>query len=630
MVVTPWGDSESLRDRRLQPGPGSPPADVAKSQRERLFGAMVASVAERGYEATRVADLVELSGVSSRSFYDLFGTKEACFLATLEAVLEATVASLVKADDPAADWEQRLRQTYDAFASMLIAQPATATFCLNEAYAAGAAARAPLDRAVADFEQLSRKRLAESPDRAGIPAEMITAQIGALQEVARTRLRNGAPEEVAALVPDLVALMLSYRPPPVPLRLATRAPAFGPESAAAHDDAERALRGFALAIAEHGYVGATIHEIARQGSMSPSTFYANFRDKQDAMLAAIESATAQMTTAAMTAFHRSPEWATGVRAAIGSMLNFLASRPAMAHLLAVEVFTAGSGAIGRRAEAAKPLAALLAEGYLVEPAVPAVAGEAIAGGISALVRRRLLEGGPETLPGLAPICTYIALAPFIGADLATKAANGDGRGRLPVGVEPQLYKPAAQAAKWSALTVVALRRRISTQALAEDLDLPLDELTRYMEEFARDGLIERVDSGCADGTAEWVFSHDNRFFEIEDWESLSAEERERLNVDWLEKFSADISEAISGHTFSRRLDNHVSRIKFTVDEQGWEELASIHRSALYATWQIQFRSLKRMRESGDPGIPGRSAQLLFEMPESDSGLTPPPAEDVET
>ena len=88
-VITPWGDADTLRDRKLRPGAGGPPAEVEKNQRERLFGAMVASVSKRGYTATRVADLVELSGVSSRSFYDLFEDKGACFQATIEALLTA-------------------------------------------------------------------------------------------------------------------------------------------------------------------------------------------------------------------------------------------------------------------------------------------------------------------------------------------------------------------------------------------------------------------------------------------------------------------------------------------------------------------------------------------------------------
>src|ERR1700749_518784 len=96
MVAAPWGDSDALRERRLRPGPGAPRDRVAANQRQRLFGAMVASVSERGYIATAVNDLVEISGVSSRTFYDLFPDKKACFLATLEAIIEAAAAFAIQ------------------------------------------------------------------------------------------------------------------------------------------------------------------------------------------------------------------------------------------------------------------------------------------------------------------------------------------------------------------------------------------------------------------------------------------------------------------------------------------------------------------------------------------------------
>ena len=64
MVQTPWGDSSRLREKTLPPGRGTTAEEAAQNHRERLFGALVAKVAEKGYEATTVADLVELSGVS--------------------------------------------------------------------------------------------------------------------------------------------------------------------------------------------------------------------------------------------------------------------------------------------------------------------------------------------------------------------------------------------------------------------------------------------------------------------------------------------------------------------------------------------------------------------------------------
>src|SRR5215475_148994 len=143
MVATPWGDSSELREKRLRPGPGVPRDEVLDNQRQRLFGAMVASVSERGYIATTVNDLSEISGVSSRTFYDLFPDKKACFLATLEAIIEAAAAFALQSageklenatpagvrlpagpDGTGGSWEQQARFGFDAFARMIALQPA--------------------------------------------------------------------------------------------------------------------------------------------------------------------------------------------------------------------------------------------------------------------------------------------------------------------------------------------------------------------------------------------------------------------------------------------------------------------------------------------------------------------------
>ena len=84
MTRTPWGDSDTLSSRKLPPGTGTPREQVVRSQRERLFGAMVAVSSERGYAATTVADLIALSGVSRSAFYEHFANKDECFVATLE------------------------------------------------------------------------------------------------------------------------------------------------------------------------------------------------------------------------------------------------------------------------------------------------------------------------------------------------------------------------------------------------------------------------------------------------------------------------------------------------------------------------------------------------------------------
>ena len=436
MVLTPWGDSSSLREKRLRPGPGTAREEVQRNQRERLFGAMVATVAEKGYEETRVADLVELSGVSSRSFYDLFPDKRACFLAALDVMIEAAIAAsrgalvgLTGGGDGEIDWEKLAHRGADAFAQLVAAQPAAARMGLVDAYAAGPEAMAPIERAVAGFEALARETLSRSPERAGIPAELVSAYVGAVQEMTRTRLLQGRQGEMPAVMDELWDLIGSYRPPTEPLRLSGRTPPRRQESLDAHDHAERAIRAFAVVVAEKGYAATTIDEVVRRASMSATTFYAQFHGKKDVMAAAIDSASAQMLAAIQPAVRRAPDWPQSIRAGFAALFNFLASRPALARLIVVEVYAAGPAAVMRRSENLQPLEALLAKGLEHTPNAPEIAVEATAAVVYSLSYRRIREAGPESLPGLGPICTYIALAPFIGAEEAAVIANESGRPR---------------------------------------------------------------------------------------------------------------------------------------------------------------------------------------------------------
>lgn len=59
---------------------GLAPEVVRANQRARIFGATVELVNARGYATTTVQDIVTAANASKRTFYDLFGNKEDCFL----------------------------------------------------------------------------------------------------------------------------------------------------------------------------------------------------------------------------------------------------------------------------------------------------------------------------------------------------------------------------------------------------------------------------------------------------------------------------------------------------------------------------------------------------------------------
>src|ERR1700739_1664107 len=78
--------SSSSRGRRGLPrGPhGLTPSEVARSQRERLLAAMTDAVAELGYTATPVSEVIERAGVSRKTFYVHFRDRRDCLVAAYE------------------------------------------------------------------------------------------------------------------------------------------------------------------------------------------------------------------------------------------------------------------------------------------------------------------------------------------------------------------------------------------------------------------------------------------------------------------------------------------------------------------------------------------------------------------
>ena len=136
MVETPWGDAAELRTRKLRPGRGTPREEAERNQRERLFAAMVATVAERGYEATTVADLEKLAGVSRSAFYRYFGDKQECFIATIEALAGPSLETVKAGLEHPGDTEAAKR-AFEALFQQIVAQPAAAKMCFVDVYAAG-------------------------------------------------------------------------------------------------------------------------------------------------------------------------------------------------------------------------------------------------------------------------------------------------------------------------------------------------------------------------------------------------------------------------------------------------------------------------------------------------------------
>jgi AcrR family transcriptional regulator len=113
--------------------------------RQRLLDGLGASIGERGYRASTVADIVRHARTSKRTFYGRFDSKEQCFvelLRTNNVLLRDEIGSAV---DPEADWRDQVRQAVRAYVAHIEAHPAITLSWIRELPSLGVTGR-PVQR----------------------------------------------------------------------------------------------------------------------------------------------------------------------------------------------------------------------------------------------------------------------------------------------------------------------------------------------------------------------------------------------------------------------------------------------------------------------------------------------------
>jgi AcrR family transcriptional regulator len=202
--------------RRLPRGThGLDPSLVAASQRTRLLEAVGRAVAEKGYGAATIDDIVRGAGVSKKTFYEHFQDKLECFLAAYEAASDELYEHVRAAQDAvpgggrsqsAGDnaWLERTHAGIHAYLRWLAAEPALARVFLIEIAAAGPEALACRERLRDRYAE--RMRELQDP-RIGVPDEIFHAVVAAADDLVVRRLREGS--DLLELEPILLRLQVA-------------------------------------------------------------------------------------------------------------------------------------------------------------------------------------------------------------------------------------------------------------------------------------------------------------------------------------------------------------------------------------------------------------------------------------
>jgi AcrR family transcriptional regulator len=183
---------------------------VGEIQRARILAAMGAVVRERGAGGVTVADVTARSGVSRRTFYELFDDREDCFLAAFDAAVARAAERVIPAYGAGARWHEGMRGALEVGLTFLDEEPELGYLCVVGSLGSGPRAlerRTRVVRALTDAVHEGRRegRAARRVDR--LVAEGV---VGAVLSVIHARLVEqsaGAPRPSGPLVGLLNPLM---------------------------------------------------------------------------------------------------------------------------------------------------------------------------------------------------------------------------------------------------------------------------------------------------------------------------------------------------------------------------------------------------------------------------------------
>lgn len=184
--------------------------------RARICETMAHVVAERGYSAATVADVVAAARISRRTFYEHFEDKEACFLETYRMGCENGMAQIGEAlralENP--DWRTRLRVSLEAYVSILAAEPNFARVLLIDVLGAGPRALAMRERVLAEYVEhyrgLCERARIEEPDLPDIPHEFLRALVGGIAELVQQVLLERRAKEIPDRLYGLTDTLVSF------------------------------------------------------------------------------------------------------------------------------------------------------------------------------------------------------------------------------------------------------------------------------------------------------------------------------------------------------------------------------------------------------------------------------------
>lgn len=205
-------DKSQVRSRRIQ---GLDAEQRRARRREQILAAAFDLIAAEGYVSTAIEQICQTAFVGNKAFYELFESKEDCYLALLQQQSERAQDMVATAlSESSGDRDDVVAAVIGAFAHSMVDDPRVAKVTFGEA--SGISAKVEQQRRVnrrwaAQFlEILWRENGFVPPEGIGVDLHALAvATIGGLFETVADWLHTdaGATGEIDVLIRDLMAFI---------------------------------------------------------------------------------------------------------------------------------------------------------------------------------------------------------------------------------------------------------------------------------------------------------------------------------------------------------------------------------------------------------------------------------------
>jgi AcrR family transcriptional regulator len=208
-----------FEDRRSGAEPGltpDSPASVAPAilsaprpdPRKRLLGAMIETVALRGYDRTTVSRVLSSADVQEAVFSEHFRDKHDCFMHAIDELIGRAEDLAIEQFAQSAPWPERVSQALASLLTALARHPDAAAVVFVEMLGAGPAACERQREALTLFTYLLEEGRMLSSDSYRLPTQTSEAIVGGIASIVHRRVLQGNTAELPSLHADLTYFAL--------------------------------------------------------------------------------------------------------------------------------------------------------------------------------------------------------------------------------------------------------------------------------------------------------------------------------------------------------------------------------------------------------------------------------------